>query len=148
MKLFYVFGDWRFYRFVFEKSSNLLLFSFFLIGWTMMFLYIICRTCCCESNEPKIIENGVQMLKLLSLFVLVFPPVTGWSEIAGVFLRFRCPRWCYHSDMGDGNLSGYLAENFQTKMAATVIFRGETYKRPLRPFGLVASFFLSPIVGP
>jgi hypothetical protein len=37
---YYIFGVWRFYRFVFEERSNLLSFGFILLGWTMMFLYI------------------------------------------------------------------------------------------------------------
>jgi hypothetical protein len=59
-----VFVVWRFYRFIFIAKSNLLSFGFILLCWTMMFYGWSCRARCGDSNEPKIIENGVRMQKL------------------------------------------------------------------------------------
>jgi hypothetical protein len=57
---------WRFYRFVFFKEVKPFIILFYPHFCTTMFLCMEFRSCSSDSNKPEIIENGVQMLKLLS----------------------------------------------------------------------------------
>ena len=64
MNILLRFWFWSFIGSSFIERFNLSPFGFILPCWTMIFSVYSCTARCYDSNEPKIIENGVRMQKI------------------------------------------------------------------------------------
>ena len=91
MKNLLLFWFWRFIASSSIERFYLSPFGFILPYWTMIFSIYYCRSLCYDSNEPKIIENGVRMQKICLFSFCSFCSFSVGRKFRPCSRKFRPP---------------------------------------------------------